>query len=167
MSQLLSKTQAKRCLTVVAWTIHEGKTLLVKHKKLGIWLAPGGHVEENELPQQAAEREFFEETGVRVRVITAGTIPVGTTSEYLPVPFAMNLHWINKPSKTRGFCEQHYTLNFFVEVLDTSAFARQEEETDDIGWFTLEEIASLETTDDIKQEAAYAFAHHPHFATTT
>lgn len=157
----LSKIKAKRCLTTVAWTLKDGKTLLVKHKKLGIWLAPGGHVEENELPQQAAEREFFEETGVRVRVISAGTIPVGTSSEYLPVPFAMNLHWINKPSKTRGFCEQHYTLNFFVNVVDESAFGRQEEETDDIGWFTLDEIEKLETTDDIRGEAAYVFENFP------
>jgi 8-oxo-dGTP diphosphatase len=157
---ILSTTPAKRCLTVVAWTIQDGKTLLVKHKKLGIWLAPGGHVEEDELPQHAAEREFFEETGVKVRVISPKNLPIGTTSEYLPPPFAMNLHWINKPSKTRGFCEQHYTLNFFVEVLDTSAFARQEEETDDIGWFTLEQVNALDTTDDIKQEAAYAFAHY-------
>lgn len=154
-----SNIKAKRCLTVVAWTVHEGKTLLVKHKKLGIWLAPGGHVEENELPQQAAEREFFEETGVKVRVVSPKDLPTGTTSEYLPPPFAMNLHWINKPSKTRGFCEQHYTLNFFVEVIDTAAFARQEEETDDIGWFTLEEVRSLDTTDDIKNEAAFAFTH--------
>ncbi len=156
----LSDKPAKRCLTVVAWTIHEGKTLLVKHKKLGIWLAPGGHVEENELPQHAAEREFFEETGVKVKVISPKDVPVGTTSEYLPPPFAMNLHWINKPSTTRGFCEQHYTLNFFVEVIDASAFARQEDETDDIGWFTLEEVQKLETTDDIKREADYAFSHY-------
>lgn len=158
---ILSSLQAKRCLTVVAWTIYEGKTLLVKHKKLGIWLAPGGHVEDNELPQQAAEREFFEETGVLVRVVRPKDLPIGTTSEYLPPPFAMNLHWINKPSKTRGFCEQHYTLNFFVEVINTSSFARQEEETDDIGWFSQEEIRNLETTQDIKNEAIYAFAHFP------
>jgi 8-oxo-dGTP pyrophosphatase MutT (NUDIX family) len=157
----LSDKSAKRCLTTVAWTLKGGKTLLVKHKKLGIWLAPGGHVEENELPQQAAEREFFEETGVRVQVISAESIPEGTTSEYLPTPFAMNLHWINKPSKTRGFCEQHYTLNFFVKVLDESTFGRQEEETDDIGWFTLDEIKELETTDDIRGEASYVFAHFP------
>lgn len=157
----LSEETAKRCLTTVAWTLKDGKTLLVKHKKLGIWLAPGGHVEENELPQQAAEREFFEETGVRVQVIPSTEVPAGTTSEYLPPPFAMNLHWINKPSKTRGFCEQHYTLNFFVKVLDESTFGRQEEETDDIGWFTLDEIKDLETTDDIRGEAAYVFAHFP------
>jgi 8-oxo-dGTP diphosphatase len=128
---------------------------------LGIWLAPGGHIEENELPQQAAEREFLEETGVKVRVISASPVPEGKESEYLAVPFGMNLHWINKPSKTRGFCEQHYTLNFFVKVLDTSLFAHQEEEVTDIGWFSREEIEGLETTDDIKNEAMFVFDHFP------
>jgi len=157
----LSQKQAKRCLTVVAWTVHENKTLLVKHKKLGIWLAPGGHVEENELPHQAAEREFLEETGVKVKTISFASQPQGTSSEYLPTPFAMNLHWINKPSTTRGFCEQHYTLNFFVHAVDLSGFGRQVEETDDIGWFSRDEISKLETTEDIKKEAIFVFDHFP------
>jgi 8-oxo-dGTP pyrophosphatase MutT (NUDIX family) len=39
--------------------------LLVKHKGLGVWLPPGGHVEEGELPQTAALRETFEETKIQ------------------------------------------------------------------------------------------------------
>ncbi len=39
--------------------------LLVKHKGLGVWLPPGGHVEEGELPQVAALRETFEETKIQ------------------------------------------------------------------------------------------------------
>lgn len=157
----LSTTKAKRCATVVAWTLYKGKTLLVKHKKLGIWLAPGGHIEENELPHQAAEREFLEETGVSVKALSSKPVVVATSSEYLPTPFAMNLHWINKPSKTRGFCEQHYTLNFFVEVLQDVPLRGQEEEVDGIGWFGKEEIATLETTDDIKNEAYFIFDNFP------
>jgi ADP-ribose pyrophosphatase YjhB (NUDIX family) len=34
----------------------------VKHKGLGVWLPPGGHVEEGELPHVSALREAFEET---------------------------------------------------------------------------------------------------------
>lgn len=33
---------------------------------MGIWLNPGGHIESGELPHEAAEREFYEETGVFV-----------------------------------------------------------------------------------------------------
>ena len=39
--------------------------LLVKHKGLGVWLPPGGHVEEGELPQVAALRETSEEAQIR------------------------------------------------------------------------------------------------------
>jgi ADP-ribose pyrophosphatase YjhB (NUDIX family) len=39
--------------------------LLVKHKGLGVWLPPGGHVEEGELPHIAALREAFEETNMQ------------------------------------------------------------------------------------------------------
>jgi 8-oxo-dGTP pyrophosphatase MutT (NUDIX family) len=39
--------------------------LLHFHKKLHLWLQPGGHIEENEAPWDAAEREVLEETGLR------------------------------------------------------------------------------------------------------
>ena len=39
--------------------------LFVKHNGLGVWLPPGGHVEEGELPQVAALRETFEETQIQ------------------------------------------------------------------------------------------------------
>jgi 8-oxo-dGTP diphosphatase len=41
------------------------RILLVKHKGLGVWLPPGGHVEEGELPHVAALREAFEETNLQ------------------------------------------------------------------------------------------------------
>jgi 8-oxo-dGTP pyrophosphatase MutT (NUDIX family) len=39
--------------------------LLHFHKKLHLWLQPGGHIEENEEPWDAAQREVLEETGLR------------------------------------------------------------------------------------------------------
>ena len=56
----LSEYKGKRCLTASGWLIYNDKVLFVKHALLGIWLSPGGHVEEHELPHLAAEREFFE-----------------------------------------------------------------------------------------------------------
>lgn len=41
--------------------------LLHRHKRLGIWLQPGGHVDAGETPWDAALREAHEETGLRVR----------------------------------------------------------------------------------------------------
>lgn len=41
-----------------------GRTLLHRHKRLGLWLQPGGHVDAGETPAEAALREAREETGV-------------------------------------------------------------------------------------------------------
>ena len=141
--------------------MYQGKTLLVKHKKLGIWLAPGGHVEENELPHQAAEREFFEESGIHSQVMSAYPLEIeGKTSEYLPLPFYCNLHEINKPRK-ESFCEQHYSWGFFVKVTDVSGINDNDDGVDGVGWFTMDEIKTIDTSDDIRHEAAYVFKHFP------
>ncbi|MFI5083488.1 MAG: NUDIX domain-containing protein [Streptosporangiales bacterium] len=36
---------------------HDEQVLLIKHRKLGMWLYPGGHIEPNEDPVQAVLRE--------------------------------------------------------------------------------------------------------------
>jgi 8-oxo-dGTP pyrophosphatase MutT (NUDIX family)/ribosomal protein S18 acetylase RimI-like enzyme len=38
--------------------------ILHKHKRLGIWIQPGGHIDEGEEPADAALREVLEETGL-------------------------------------------------------------------------------------------------------
>lgn len=48
----------------------ESKVLLVNHKKLGVWLYPGGHVETNETPDETVIREVKEETGLDVEIIS-------------------------------------------------------------------------------------------------
>jgi 8-oxo-dGTP pyrophosphatase MutT (NUDIX family) len=41
-------------------------TVLHLHRKLGIWVQPGGHIDEGEEPPAAARRETLEETGLHV-----------------------------------------------------------------------------------------------------
>jgi 8-oxo-dGTP pyrophosphatase MutT (NUDIX family) len=43
----------------------EDRVLLVHHNKIGSWLYPGGHIDPNEDPAQAALREVAEETGIQ------------------------------------------------------------------------------------------------------
>jgi len=49
--------------------------VLLKHRRLGIWLQPGGHVDPGETPWAAALREASEETGLDVRF--AGPVDEG------------------------------------------------------------------------------------------
>jgi predicted metal-dependent HD superfamily phosphohydrolase/8-oxo-dGTP pyrophosphatase MutT (NUDIX family) len=50
--------------------------VLHKHRKLGIWLQPGGHVDEGETPAQAAVREATEETGLPIELASDEIIHV-------------------------------------------------------------------------------------------
>ncbi len=44
----------------------QGRVLLVKHADAGVWVAPGGSLDPHESPADAAVREMWEETGLRV-----------------------------------------------------------------------------------------------------
>ena len=55
--------------TVAVFVQWEGKILLHFHRKLGMWLPPGGHIEQGELPDNAAVREVLEETGLEVELV--------------------------------------------------------------------------------------------------
>jgi ADP-ribose pyrophosphatase YjhB (NUDIX family) len=46
----------------------KGRILLSHRRDLDLWSLPGGHVEDGELPTQAAIRETKEETGLKVKI---------------------------------------------------------------------------------------------------
>ena len=48
-------------------------TVLHLHKRLGIWMQPGGHIDAGETPAVAARREAIEELGLRVEHPAAGS----------------------------------------------------------------------------------------------
>ena len=58
-----------RHFTATGFVVHSDATLLHWHKKVREWLPPGGHVDANEDPAQAALREIKEETGFDVEII--------------------------------------------------------------------------------------------------
>ena len=163
--------------------VHRGRILLIKHRKLGLWMAPGGHVDPNELPHQAAEREFFEESGVKGRAIDVGQI-LGqklqfnsNKTQYLPIPIFSNLHWVSQqnyrarqgekidgnlveadPLWRRG-CEQHLAFTYLLEPVDDQLQPKlNREETTACEWKTLAEVRRLkDISPDIKQEIELVF----------
>lgn len=49
---------------------------LVWHPRLECWLPPGGHVEAEESPAEAAVREVAEETGLAARLVPGPALPL-------------------------------------------------------------------------------------------
>jgi 8-oxo-dGTP pyrophosphatase MutT (NUDIX family) len=57
----------RRTFSVAIYPRHQGKVLMIRHKRLGIWLPPGGELTPGETPLEAAARELREETGLEGR----------------------------------------------------------------------------------------------------
>jgi 8-oxo-dGTP pyrophosphatase MutT (NUDIX family) len=54
-------------LTASAFVVSSRGIILHRHRRLGIWVQPGGHVDAGESPEEACVREAREETGLEVR----------------------------------------------------------------------------------------------------
>lgn len=72
--------------TATAYVSSGKRTLLLWHHKLKMWLPPGGHLEANEDPVQAAIREAREESGLGVVVIAPFDLPMCVGPGILPPP---------------------------------------------------------------------------------
>jgi 8-oxo-dGTP pyrophosphatase MutT (NUDIX family) len=75
MPRPFSEHADKTHVTASAIVVGPSGVLLHFHKRLHLWLQPGGHIEENEAPWDAAQREVFEETGLRASSV-AGELRV-------------------------------------------------------------------------------------------
>ncbi len=74
-----------RIPTVLVYALRGSQVLVMRRNKepnLGLWIAPGGKIEINESPHDAARREMEEETGLRVHNL----IWRGFCTEVSPLP---------------------------------------------------------------------------------
>lgn len=74
-----------------------GRFAIHWHKKVGKWLPPGGHVEDDELPHHAAVREVLEELGTPCKLVTGCQPDLGIDT--VPLPIAMLIENIDQSHK--------------------------------------------------------------------
>ena len=133
----------KRCFVATGYVVRNGKTLLLKHKKLGMWLPPGGHIDEGETPDEACLREIFEETGLPAEIASPRRAPDPADGRvrYLHVPDHVQLEDIpNHP--------QHIDFIYFCRVGE-GVVTLAEREHEGMRWFSLED---LEKDPDLSEE---------------
>ncbi len=125
--------------------------LLVQHKKLGKWLAPGGHLEPGEEPHAGALREVWEEIGRGGRITALLAVPRVDTPAVpqLPAPFCILAETI--PANEREGEHIHIDFIYVVELLPAEGFKLSEAEISHARWFSLAEIDGLDTYENVKQ----------------
>lgn len=160
----MSVTASSRHLTASMVVIDPdyNLVLLVHHKASGTWVFPGGHVDADETPGEAAIREVFEETGIRAtavgrrRVELPGMIwhPSPWITAEIPAPAKPQ-----RPGKPAEPAHTHIDLLFvgtadsgaeLTEALDEVAAAR---------WVPIADIASVDTRAEVPAVALAALVH--------
>lgn len=133
--------ETTRHFVATTYIVHEGATALHPHDRLGIWLPPGGHIDRDELPHEAAKREVLEETGLEVELLAESSDVTSETVRSLPQPAHLLLEDINRYDGHVG--HQHIDFVYFgaVEGRDLQP-SDGEASADDWAWFTTAELAA-------------------------
>jgi len=133
-----------RDFTVATFVVHDAKVLLLWHRKLSLWLPPGGHIEPNELPDEAAVREVKEETGLDVVLRSQPSQPP------LPGPLALaQPEGVQLEDIAPG--HQHIDLIYFARPANPAAVApTANDEVDRVGWYALADLDRVDLTEEVR-----------------
>ena len=157
-------TRVMREFTVAVFVVHQGAVLLHWHRKLGRWLPPGGHVEPDELPDEAAIRETLEEAGIEIELLEGMPIP-GVSDQpalqegprRLAQPLGIQLEDIPANHPTH----QHVDLIYLARPrpgAPTQPRAPADDPDARPAWYAAEALGALELTEEVRRWALAAVA---------
>lgn len=135
---------AQRHFVVTGYVVKDGRTLLLHHKKLGMWLPPGGHIDEGELPDEAVRREIREETGLEVEILSPKREPEASEEGvlHLHVPNHVQLEDIpNHP--------QHIDLIYYCQALDGETRLSEREHAE-MRWHSAQELSLPHVREEVR-----------------
>lgn len=104
--------ETTRHFVTSVYVVHDGDVLLHEHDQLGLWLPPGGHIDRDELPHEAAKREVYEETGLEVTLVADRPGTDADLARPLPMPRQLQLEDINVHDGAVG--HQHIDFVYFA-----------------------------------------------------
>ena len=124
------------CVYFVPFDPSTQHLLIGAHKKSGLWLMPGGHIDAGENLLTTLNREITEELGVH-NFFTC-----------LPEPFLLSLtHIVNDVRP----CQEHFDIWFIMET-DGADMVVGDTEYHEVRWVSIAEAKAL-TTDPANQQA--------------
>ena len=137
----------RKHFTATAFVVRGDATLLHWHRRLAQWLPPGGHIEPDEEPAEAALREVREETGLVCEVVTTSTSHAFASPQQLPAPYTILLEEIpdSNPStaadaalRTGEPAHMHIDLIYFVRPVAGAEHGTVDDPT--LSWVTEAEL---------------------------
>lgn len=101
-----------RHFTVTAFVSTPQATLLHWHRKVGLWLPPGGHIEPGEDPVQAVLREALEETGLEIDILHSAPCYQFTEPPQVTPPVTIMVEPMEESNE--GPAHQHIDMIYFA-----------------------------------------------------
>ena len=140
--------------TATLYLLEPTKVLLLWHKKLQKWLPPGGHIQLNERPDEAALRELKEETGYEATLIGDENIVLNHfNATSFPRPYLCLSEIIPETPLEPA----HIHLDFIYT--GTPLMQTTPTESQKVQWFTLAEILQLRDDEEIFAETKNTIIH--------